>query len=54
MIQVSLPPYLTVANALQYECTSVITEDYPPGEDVIFRAGDRIVAVSVHLLPITV
>ena len=43
-----LPP---VASALQYECCYVVTEDYPPGQDnTIFKAGDRIVAVSLFLL----
>lgn len=48
------PPPLTVVNSVQYECTYIITEDYPPGDkEVVFKAGDRIVQVrhTVCLLP---
>lgn len=36
-----------VAHSLQYEGVFLVTEDYPPGEEtVIFRTGDRILAVG--------
>jgi hypothetical protein len=34
------------AAALQYEGVFLVTEDYPPGEETIFRSGDRILAVG--------
>ena len=41
-----LPPP-PVASALQYEHVFLVTEDYPPREDnVIFRAGDQILAIG--------
>lgn len=35
-----------VAHSLQYEGVFLVTEDYPPGEETIFRTGDRILAVG--------
>lgn len=41
------PPPPPVSNALQYEHMFMVTEDYPPGEEsMIFRAGDRILAIG--------
>jgi hypothetical protein len=34
------------AHSLQYEGVFLVTEDYPPGEETIFRCGDRILAVG--------
>ena len=34
------------AHYLQYEGVFLITEDYPAGEETIFRSGDRILAVG--------
>ena len=45
------PPPTLVANALQYEHVFLVTEDFPPGEDnVIFRAGDQILAIGDTLV----
>ena len=39
-------PLPLVATSLQYEGVFLVTEDYPHGEENIFRTGDRILAVG--------
>ena len=38
------------AHSLQYEGVFLVTEDYPPGEETIFRSGDRILSVGKAII----